>query len=89
MSLCAPVCVCVRAQLHECDALAGVTLAPVGLRELMLGSCPHLSNLTLDAPLLSTLDLKCAPVSLACLICQVAQWPGPWSGSHADLRTPP
>ena len=53
-----PDCTHVSMQLEECEALTAVTLAPVGLRDLMLGSCPHLGTLTLQAPMLRTLDLK-------------------------------
>lgn len=50
---------CAR-QLEECNDLLSIDLQAIGMTSLSLGTCPHLTSLALNAPVLRTLDLKCA-----------------------------
>ena len=58
---------CAR-QLEECNDLLSIDLQAIGMTSLSLGTCPHLTSLALNAPVLRTLDLKCAQLP-------TCQWP--------------
>lgn len=53
-----------RVQLEECNELLSINLEAIGMTSLSLGTCPNLTSLSLAAPVLKTLDLKCACCSL-------------------------